>query len=103
MKKQIIIYGLIYGVGGGLLIAFLKWTEYRFVVIEYSIEIYGALIALVFAGVGIWLGLKLTKKKEVLVEKEVFVVKEVPVPARQTFMRNESKLNDLGITKRELE
>ncbi|HEY6806562.1 MAG TPA: response regulator transcription factor [Pyrinomonadaceae bacterium] len=103
MKKQIIIYGLIYGVGGGLLIAFLKWTEYRFIVIEYSIEVYGALIALVFAGVGIWLGLKLTKKKEVLVEKEVLVVKEVLVPAQQTFTRNDSKLDDLGITKRELE
>jgi NarL family two-component system response regulator LiaR len=103
MKKQIIIYGLLYGVGGGLLIAFLKWTEYRFVVIEYSIEIYGALIALVFAGVGIWLGLKLTKKKEVVIEKEVVVVKEVPVPAKHTFILNEAKLNDLGITKRELE
>jgi len=101
MKKQIIIYGLLYGVGGGLLIAFLKWTEYRFVVIEYSIEIYGALIALVFAGVGIWLGMRLTKKKEVV--KEVVVVKEVQVPARHTFLLNEAKLNDLGITKRELE
>jgi len=103
MKKQIIIYGLIYGVGGGLLIAFLKWTEYRFVVIEYSIEIYGALIALVFVCVGIWLGLKLTRKKEILVEKEVLVVKEVLVPAKETFVLNESKLDDLGITKRELE
>jgi NarL family two-component system response regulator LiaR len=103
MKKQIIIYGLLYGIGGGLLIAFLKWTEYRFVVIEYSIEIYGALIALVFAAVGIWLGLKFTKKKEVVVEKEVVVVKEVPVPAHHTFLLNEVKLNALGITKRELE
>jgi DNA-binding CsgD family transcriptional regulator len=99
MKKQIIIYGLLYGVVGGLLIAFLKWTEYRFVIVEYSVEIYGGLIALVFAGLGIWLGLRFTRKKEVLVVKEV----EVMVAGTGPFAVNESKLKSLGITKRELE
>ena len=61
VKKQILIYGLIYGLCGGLLIAVLKLIEYRFIVVEHSIEIYGALTALMFAGVGIWLGLKLTR------------------------------------------
>jgi DNA-binding CsgD family transcriptional regulator len=97
MKKQIIIYGLIYGVCGGVLIATLKLIEYRFLVVEHSIEIYGGLIAILFAGVGIWLGLKLTKKQEVV------VVKEVAVPAGQPFAVNETSLRDLGITKRELE
>ena len=86
MKKQIIIYGLLYGVVGGLLIAFLKWTEYRFIILEYSVEIYGGLIALVFAGLGIWLGLRFTRKKEVLVVKEVEVVvagTEIPIPKFQ--------------------
>ena len=45
MKKQILVYGLIYGLCGGLLIAALKVIEYRFVVVEHSIEIYGGLIA----------------------------------------------------------
>ena len=71
--------------------------EFRFLVVEHSIEIYGGLIAALFAGVGIWLGLKLTKKKEVL------IIKEVPVPATVTFSLNEERLKDLGITKRELE
>ncbi len=92
MKKHILIYGLV----GGALIAALKLVEYRFLVVEHSIEIYGALIALVFAVLGIWLGLKLTRKKEVL------IVKEIPVPASQ-FVLNESKLDELRITKRELE
>ena len=97
MKRQTLIYGLIYGVCGGVLIVLLKLVEFRFLVVEHSIEIYSALIAALFAGVGIWLGLKLTRKKEVL------VVKEVPVPATQPFSLNEQRLKDLGITKRELE
>ena len=46
VKKQILIYGLIYGLCGGLLIAVLKLIEYRFIVVEHSIEIYGGLTAL---------------------------------------------------------
>ena len=97
MKKQTLIYGLIYGICGGVLIALLRWIEFRFLVVEHSLEIYGGLIALLFAGVGIWLGLKATKKEEVL------VVKEVPVPVIQPFAINEERVKDLGITKRELE
>lgn len=97
MQRQTLIYGLIYGVCGGVLIVVLKLIEFRFLVVEHSLEIYSGLIALLFVGLGIWLGLKLTRKKEVL------VVKEVPVPAQQPFALNEDRLKDLGITKRELE
>jgi len=97
VKKQTLIHTLLYGLCGGILIVALKLIEFRFLVVEHSIEIYGGLIALLFAGVGIWLGLKLTKNKEVL------IVKEVPVPASQPFALNEERVKDLGITKRELE
>lgn len=93
MKRQILIYGLL----GGMLIVALKLIEYRFLVIEHSVEIYGGLIAAVFAVLGIWLGLKLTKKKEIIIEREVFV------PTGQVFSLNQQKLVQLGITKRELE
>jgi NarL family two-component system response regulator LiaR len=66
VKKHILIYGLIYGLCGGLLIVLLKLVEYRFLVVEHSVEIYGGLIALLFASLGIWLSLKLTKKKELI-------------------------------------
>ena len=95
VKKQTLIHILIYGLCGGILIVALRLIEFRFLVVEHSIEIYSGLIAAFFAGVGIWLGLKLTKKKEVL------VVKEIAVPA--PFALNEQRLKDLGITKRELE
>jgi len=97
VKKQTLIHTLIYGLCGGILIVVLRLIEFRFLVIEHSIEIYGGLIAALFAGLGIWLGLKLTKKREVV------VVKEVPVPIRQAFTLNEERLKDLGITRRELE
>jgi DNA-binding CsgD family transcriptional regulator len=97
VKKQTLIHTLIYGLCGGILIVVLRLIEFRFLVIEHSIEIYGGLIAAMFAGLGIWLGLKLTKKKEVV------VVKEVPVPITQAFTLNEERLKDLGITRRELE
>ena len=102
-KKHALIYGLLYGMGGGLLIALLKLVEYRFLVLEHSVEIYGGLIALVFAGLGIWLGLKLTRKQEVIVERQLIVEREVPVPARAEFTLNEARLRELAITKRELE
>jgi DNA-binding CsgD family transcriptional regulator len=97
MKKQILMYGLLYGLCGGLLILALRVIEYRFLVIQHSFEIYGGLIALLFAGVGIWLGLKLTRKEEVI------VVREVPVSANQPFTVNEDNVRSLGVTKRELE
>ena len=102
MKRQTLIHGLIYGLTGGALIAILKVIEFRFLVVEHSLEIYGGLIALLFAGLGIWLGLKLTKKEEVVLVKEV--VREVPVPqSAEPFAVNEEQLKQLGITKRELE
>ena len=93
MKRHILIYGLV----GGLLIVLLKVVEYRFLVIEHSIEIYGALIAALFAGVGVWLGLRLTRNKEKV------VIKEVPIAVPERFTLNQSRLQELGITPRELE
>jgi two-component system, NarL family, response regulator LiaR len=91
MKKTV----LLYGIAGGLLIAGLKFIEYRFLVLEHSLEIYGGLIALIFSAVGIWLGLKLTRTRT--------IIREVPVPVAGPFNRNEARLQELGITPRELE
>ena len=97
MKKTVLVYGLL----GGLLIALLKTVEYRFLVIEHSLEIYGGLVALIFASLGIWLGLKLTRTREVVVTREVPVPVEVRVEG--PFQRNQAKVEQLGITPRELE
>ena len=99
MKKTVLLYGLL----GGVLIAGLKLIEYRYLVLEHSVEIYGGLVALLFSGLGIWLGLKLTRPKETVITREVPVRVEVPVPASGPFQRNQARVDQLGITARELE
>ena len=50
----------------------------RVKVVQHSVEIYGGLTALVFAILGIWLGLKITRQEEVVVVKEVAVLTTQP-------------------------
>ena len=88
MRKTVLVYGLL----GGSLIALLKLVEYRFLVVEHSLEIYGGVVAAVFAGLGIWLGLKLTKTREVIVVRDA-----------QPFAVNQARLEELAITPREHE
>lgn len=97
MKKTVLLYGLL----GGVLIAVLKLVEYRYLVLEHSLEIYGGLVALMFSVLGIWLGQKLTRTRETVVVREVPVRIEVPVIG--PFVRNEARLVQLGITPRELD
>lgn len=92
MRKHVLLYGLL----AGVLIAGLRLIEYRWLVVEHSVEIYGALVAAVFASLGIWLGLRLTRRTET-------VVQEVLVPAPVEFVRDQRRLGALGITRRELE
>jgi DNA-binding CsgD family transcriptional regulator len=101
MKRHVLIFGLV----GGLLIATLQYTEYRFVIIEHSVELYGALVAILFATFGIWLGLRITRSRETI--RETVVVREVFVPAEapalEPFAPNTARQQALGITARELE
>ena len=88
MKRTVLIYGLL----GGVLIVVLKLVEYRFLVVEHSLEIYGGLVALIFSGLGIWLGLKLTRPSERVVVRE-----------SGPFVLNTVNVERLGVTPRELE
>ena len=97
MKRHVLIFGLV----GGLLIAILQYTEYRFVIIEHSVELYSALIAILFSIFGIWLGLRITRRRETVVVREVLVSAEAP--ALEPFAPNASQQQTLGITARELE
>ena len=98
MKKTVLLYGLL----GGVLVAVLKLVEYRYLVVEHSIEIYGGIVAALFSALGIWLGLRLTRPKETVVVKEVPVPVEVRVPL-EPFVLNRERQQQLGITSRELE
>lgn len=86
----------IYGACGGMLIVAMRFVEYRYLVLQHSVEIYGALVAAAFAALGIWLGLTITGRK--------VVVKEVPVPmVAPPFFPDAARVAALGITPRELE
>ncbi|MGQ7854699.1 response regulator transcription factor [Pedobacter sp. WC2501] len=75
----------------------MKWLELRFLIINHAFEIYAGSIAIIFTALGIWLALKLTKPKTILIEKEVFI--EHP----ENFVLDETALARLNISKRELE
>jgi DNA-binding CsgD family transcriptional regulator len=94
MKRHVLIFGLV----GGLLIATLQYTEYRFVIIEHSVALYGALIAILFATFGIWLGLRITRSRETTsreIIRETAVVREVLVHAEAPPERSGAESKDL--------
>ena len=84
MRKTIFIYGITMAT----LIALLKWVEFRYFVRDFSIELYIGIVAVAFTAIGIWAGLRLTRKKVVVIKN---------------FVQDESQLVRLGISKRELE
>jgi DNA-binding NarL/FixJ family response regulator len=94
---------LIYGICGGILVAVLKLTEYRFLVVGHSVEIYVGLVAALFAGLGIWLGLTLTRRKPATISNEVLLQNQAETQATVPFVADETRLRELGITARELE
>ncbi|HKP15299.1 MAG TPA: response regulator transcription factor [Gemmatimonadaceae bacterium] len=94
MRRTILVYGLI---GAALAVA-LRLAEYRFLVVEHSLQLYGLLVALMFAALGIWLGSKLSRPIERV------VVREVPAPSEDTpFSVSAASIERLGVTPRELE
>lgn len=86
--KRLILYGVILGFS----IALLKFIEYRYMILDHAVEIYGGIVALLFTALGIWAGGKLTKPKTV----------EVPVNGH-AFEFSEKNFEKLGLSKRELE
>jgi NarL family two-component system response regulator LiaR len=86
---------LLYGLCGGVLMAALKAAEYRFIVIEHSIEIYGGAIALLFAVIGIRLGVMLSQPRP-MAGDAAYVGPPVAVPEA-------SSVPELGLTPREVE
>jgi two-component system, NarL family, response regulator LiaR len=99
VRKTVLLYGLL---GGGVITA-LQFMKYRFLVVEHAVEIYGALVAVLFAALGIWLGLRMTRPKVVVKEVPVTVEIPVQVPAGKPFVLDPARLERFGITRREHE
>ncbi|MDO8367549.1 MAG: LuxR C-terminal-related transcriptional regulator [Saprospiraceae bacterium] len=83
---------LLYGLSLGLLLAALQFSQYRLLTIGNAEKWYIGLVAILFAGVGIWAGRKLIRKNS-----------SEPTPISAEFLPKEAVLKQLGITPRELE
>ena len=80
MWRTILIYAAVLAASAFAL----QWLQYKYFTRMFSTEIYIALIAVAFAGLGVWAGYKLTHR-----------------PAPGPFQKNDAALKSLGITERE--
>jgi two-component system, NarL family, response regulator LiaR len=85
MRKTI----LRYGVAMAALTGILKFIEYRYFVRDFSLEFYLGAVAVLFTAVGVWVGMKLTRKKVIVAGPD----SKLKAP----------ELQRLGISKREYE
>ncbi|MEP2668059.1 MAG: LuxR C-terminal-related transcriptional regulator [Cyclobacteriaceae bacterium] len=85
MKRTIFLYGLALAI----LVIIMRMIEYRFLVRDLTLEFYIGLVAMFFTGLGVWVGLRFTRKKVVIINPE--------------FRFNEKEQTERGISKRELE
>lgn len=95
MKRSIIIYGVLMAV----LVFVLKWLQWKFVIVDNSLDIYIGLIAVFFTVLGVWVATQLVKPKiqTVVVEKEVYITQP------QEFIINKTELEKLNLSTREYE
>ena len=93
--KHIILYGLMLAI----LVFALKWLQWKFLIVDNSIDIYIGLVALFFTVLGVWVATQLVKPKvqTVVIEKEIFVRQP------ETFAINETELKKLNLSSREYE
>ena len=85
MRKTILLYGIALAALTGLL----KFIEYNFFVRDLSLEAYLGIVAVLFTGLGIWAGLRLTRRSVII--------------ANPDFTPSEPERQRLGISKREYE
>lgn len=83
MKRTIAIYAVALAAAAFAL----EWIEYQYLTRAFATEIYVVLIAVAFAGLGVWVGARLTRK----------------TAPGEAFERNEAALASLEITEREYE
>jgi DNA-binding NarL/FixJ family response regulator len=77
----------LYGISLAALIGIMKFVEYRYFIRDFSIEVYVGVVAALFTGLGIWVGLKLINRKNKVETIE--------------FVKDEKALKSLKISKRE--
>ena len=85
MTRTVLIYGFVLAA----LVALLKYIEYRYFIRDFSLEFYVGLVAVIFTGLGIWVGPRLMRRKVMVIGPD--------------FVLNTAAIEHLGISKREHE
>jgi ATP/maltotriose-dependent transcriptional regulator MalT len=75
----------------------LKWLQWKYLVADYSVELYVGLVAAAFTGLGLWIATHLSQPKV----QKVFIEKEVYLPLPPDSRVNEQALSKLNLTNRE--
>ena len=90
---------LLYGACMAILVFALKWLQWKYLVTDYSLDIYIGLLAIFFTLLGIWIATQLARPKiqTVIIEKEVYL------SPPDSFTINEAELKRLNLTSREYE
>nr|WKN37413.1 response regulator transcription factor [Tunicatimonas sp. TK19036] len=96
LKSQHIV---LYGALMAIMVFALKWLQWKYLITDYSLDIYIGLIALFFTGLGIWVATQLSRPKT----RTVVVEKEVYLPPQDEFTINKTELEKLNLTRREYE
>ncbi len=92
--RSIILYSIILGI----LVFALKWMQWKFLIVDHSVELYVGLVAVFFTLLGLWLSTHFTKEKAIIIEKEVPVL-----PSLNEAGIDEQALLQLNLSKREQE
>jgi DNA-binding CsgD family transcriptional regulator len=88
----------LYGLGIGLVVAIMRWVDYKHAVHAWTLEIYAGTIAILFALAGISLGLQMKQRRN--------APPETTIEVRQTEVYHGVNLEpaeDAGLSRRELE
>lgn len=88
---------ILYGIGLALLMVALKSIEYRYMLRDLSMEFYVTLVALLFTGIGVWVGVKL-RNSNASKSPEV-----VGSQAKSSPVAKDQLLASVGISQREFE
>lgn len=86
-----------FGISIAVLFFILRWFEIRYLILSQQYDVFFGLIALIFTFMGIWIARQLSQPKTVLIEKEIIVA------SSKMNDIDWAKVDELQISKRELE
>ncbi len=75
----------------------MKYIEYQFIIKELRLEFYIGVVAVFFTGLGVWMGLKLTRPKPIVASATTTQIET------KISRADEATASKIGISKRELE